>query len=139
MAQRFDKKQNVKKNNAFTALHNLYSDREISNMMNRFGYNDDIMLVMNGNQERLKERFPQTWNNISSCTRKADNRTPMQYAKDSDKSSPSCALYYLRYPGPSYTLPLLPKPVCRSGTYPPPPDTAVPPHSRRGRYRFSAP
>lgn len=73
---------NVRKSNAYNALHNYCSNHEIMQMMKRFGYRDDIFCVMKGERNRLENDYKKTWRNICSCKRKADSRSPMEFARD---------------------------------------------------------
>lgn len=61
-----------------TKFFNMQLDR----IALKINYENDNILILQSNEEELKERYPDIYNNIMSCTHNRDNRTPMQYARD---------------------------------------------------------
>lgn len=48
----------------------------------KLGYSEENILILEGKEEELKQRFPEVWKNILSCSRQMDKRAPMKYAQD---------------------------------------------------------
>ncbi len=46
------------------------------------GYADDNIIILKGDINQLKEKFPDTYNNLLSCVHHADRRTPLEYGQD---------------------------------------------------------
>lgn len=45
-------------------------------------YPESSICILQGNLQRLKEEFPQTYSNLTSCRHHRDRRTPLEYGQD---------------------------------------------------------
>lgn len=52
------------------------------NLAIKLKYSEDNILVLKGDEESLKTKYPETYANILSCEHEKDERTFMEYAKD---------------------------------------------------------
>lgn len=48
----------------------------------KLNYSEANLLILTMNEERLKNEYPEIWNNIISCVTNRDSRTSMEYARD---------------------------------------------------------
>jgi len=48
----------------------------------KYNYSEENLLILSENENLLKEKYPDVYKNILSCTHNRDKRTPFQYAKD---------------------------------------------------------
>lgn len=60
----------------------LFFNQPLPHIARSYGYGEDNILVLEGDLSGLKERFPETYQNILSCGHNADRRTPLDYARD---------------------------------------------------------
>jgi hypothetical protein len=66
---------------AFAGLSN-YLDRPLSQYAKEYGYDVDNIAILEGDEQRLRREFPETYNNLLSCRHHKDNRTLMEYGQD---------------------------------------------------------
>ena len=66
---------------AFTGAREFFH-RPLDEVAAEYGYSDDNLLILRGNGEELRARFPRIYQNIMSCEYQADQRMPMEYAQD---------------------------------------------------------
>lgn len=45
-------------------------------------YSEELILILQMNETRLKNEYPDVWENIISCVANMDERSPMEYARD---------------------------------------------------------
>lgn len=56
--------------------------RPLTDIAKELGYPDSTICVLSGDEELLKEKYPETYANAIECKHHRDSRTPMQYAMD---------------------------------------------------------
>ncbi len=56
--------------------------RPLDQVAAEFGYDEDNILILRGDQQTLEIEYPITYRNMISCVHHADRRTPLQYAQD---------------------------------------------------------
>jgi hypothetical protein len=66
---------------SFEGLNNFFNG-ELINIANNLAYSKVNLLILNGKEEEIKIKYPETYQNILSCRYHADNRNVMDYAKD---------------------------------------------------------
>lgn len=59
-----------------------FFNMQLDKLALNLNYKNDNILILQGNEQELKEKYPDIYNNILSCAHNRDNRTPMQYARD---------------------------------------------------------
>ena len=59
-----------------------FFNKDIISIAEECKFPEYSILVLKGDEEQLKAKFPDIYRNIISCAYAADKRTPMQYAKD---------------------------------------------------------
>lgn len=59
-----------------------FFDRNLSELAARLGYGQDNLYVLSGDEQNLRQSFPEIYNNILSCVKNMDKRGPMEYAQD---------------------------------------------------------
>lgn len=76
----------TKGSGAFNGVSKFFaaSDRpvQLPELARKLGFAMDNILILEGDEEGLKERFPDTYNAAISCMHNMDIRTPIAYAKD---------------------------------------------------------
>ena len=45
-------------------------------------YREDNILILQGNEKKLQNKYPSVWKNILTCSHNMDKRTPLEYAQD---------------------------------------------------------
>ena len=65
----------------FTGVGNFFG-RPLDEVAAELGYSQDNILILQGNEEELRRRYPRIYQNILSCQHQADQRTPIEYAQD---------------------------------------------------------
>ncbi len=48
----------------------------------RYGYDEDNILILEGNEDELRRKYLDTYRNLLSCRHKADGRSTIEYGKD---------------------------------------------------------
>lgn len=66
---------------AFTGAKQFFG-RPLDEAAAEYGYSADNILILQGNGEELRTRFPRIYQNIMSCRYQADRRMPIEYAQD---------------------------------------------------------
>ena len=66
---------------AFKELSKFFS-KGIVNQAREMGYSEDNILILLGDTASLQRRFPQTHQNLMSCSHHRDRRTPIEYGQD---------------------------------------------------------
>lgn len=66
---------------AFEGVSKFFG-QDLAVIAKKLNYSQANILVLEGKEYELKERYPQIYENIYSCGHHADHRTPMEYAKD---------------------------------------------------------
>ena len=66
---------------AFTELSKLFKGGLVHQAM-RHHYSESNICILEGNEERLRNSFPEVYSNLVSCRHNRDMRTPMEYAQD---------------------------------------------------------
>ena len=66
---------------AFAELSNFFS-KGIVNQARAMGYSEDNILILSGDAAALERRYPQTFQNLISCSHHRDRRTPIEYGQD---------------------------------------------------------
>ena len=69
------------KSNIYKMLEKFFDD-PMTNIAKKMGYSEDNILILENNVERLKEDFPETYNNLKSCQHNRDSRSEIEYAQD---------------------------------------------------------
>ena len=69
------------KSNVYMMLEDFFNE-PIIDIAKKMNYREDNILILEGDEFKLRELFPETYNNLISCTHHRDYRTPMQYAQD---------------------------------------------------------
>lgn len=54
----------------------------LENLAKKLNYSESNILVLEGNEEKLKTLYPNVYENILSCMHNRDNRSPIEYARD---------------------------------------------------------
>ena len=54
----------------------------LSQLARRYGYAEDNICILEGNLQKLREQFSETYDNLCSCTHQADQRSPLKYGQD---------------------------------------------------------
>lgn len=54
----------------------------LENLAKKLNYSESNILILEGNEEKLKTLYPDVYQNILSCVHNRDGRTPMEYARD---------------------------------------------------------
>lgn len=66
---------------AFQGVSEFF-DRPLYEVAEQFGYDEDNLLILSGNEQRLRQLYPETYRNLIGCRHNADRRTPMEYGQD---------------------------------------------------------
>ena len=66
---------------AYTFLNGFFPE-DLVERARQAGYSDDNILILQDNEDSLKEYYPDTYDNILSCIYNRDSRSPMEYARD---------------------------------------------------------
>lgn len=59
-----------------------YFNKPLVRVAEIFNYDDDNIVILEGDYEKLRVQFPDTYNNLVSCRHHADRRTPLEYGQD---------------------------------------------------------
>lgn len=59
-----------------------FFEMPLENLAKILNYSKANILVLEGNEEKLKILYPDVYDNILSCVHNRDGRTPMEYARD---------------------------------------------------------
>ena len=59
-----------------------FFNKPLTDVARSYGYSEDNILILEGNLKGLKERFPDTYRNLLSCSYNADQRALLGYARD---------------------------------------------------------
>ena len=65
---------------AYQHMLSLYPD--LVDMAIRFGYPESSLCILRGEEAKLRQDFPETYVNLSSCKHNRDHRTAMEYGQD---------------------------------------------------------
>lgn len=60
----------------------VFFNNSIINTAQKLNYTEDNILILNNDEESLKIKYPEIYNNLLSCTHNRDYRSPLQYAQD---------------------------------------------------------
>ena len=60
----------------------LFFNESILSIARKHGYDEDNILILEGDEISLLKKYPETYNNMMSCSHHKDHRTVMQYAQD---------------------------------------------------------
>lgn len=66
---------------AFTGSQSFFK-YPLVEVARRLGYDQDNLLILQGDIDTLSNMYPETYRNILSCQHHRDNRTPLAYAQD---------------------------------------------------------
>ena len=66
---------------AFEALTKYYENPLIMIALD-LGYDGSNLLILDGNEEKLKSLYPEIYSNLETCAHNADRRNVMEYGKD---------------------------------------------------------
>ena len=66
---------------AFVGAEHFFN-KPLIEVAKQLHYDEDNLLILQGKEQELKERYPNIYKNILSCRHNADKRTPMEYAQD---------------------------------------------------------
>lgn len=66
---------------AYEGLSNCL-DEPLRNYALSFGYDESNILILNGEIDKLKNDFPNIYQNLLSCRHHSDRRTPLEYGQD---------------------------------------------------------
>ena len=64
--------------NGLTNFFNMHLDV----LARKLEYSEDNILILQGNEEKLKTNYPETYRNLLSCVHNRDSRNLMEYARD---------------------------------------------------------
>ena len=65
---------------AFDYMNRIYPD--LVKKALEHNYPESSVCILQGNLQRLKEEFPETYSNLMSCGHHRDRRTPLEYGQD---------------------------------------------------------
>ena len=65
----------------YKELSNFFEMR-LELLAKKLNYSESNILVLEGNEEELKNLYPDVYANILSCVHNRDGRSPMEYARD---------------------------------------------------------
>ena len=54
----------------------------LSQLARRYRYAEDNICILEGDLQKLREQFSETYENLCSCTHQADQRSPLKYGQD---------------------------------------------------------
>ena len=54
----------------------------LSQLARRYRYAEDNICILEGDLQKLREQFSETYDNLCSCTHQADQRSPLKYGQD---------------------------------------------------------
>ncbi len=60
----------------------VFFNKQLVDVARSYNYDEDNICILEGNLNKLKEEFNDTFKNIISCKHHADKRTPLEYAQD---------------------------------------------------------
>ena len=60
----------------------LLLPRSVQNMAAEYGYEEDNLLILAGDEGRLRREYPETYRNLLSCGHQKDGRSYLEYAQD---------------------------------------------------------
>lgn len=66
---------------AYNGLSELWGDKLIEYAV-KLGYHESNLLILEGNSNSLKSKYPEIYRNLLSCAHHADKRTFIQYGQD---------------------------------------------------------
>jgi len=66
---------------AFSELSNNFF-KNIIEKAKELNYSESNILILQGNLNELKDKFPDVYSNLISCTHNRDKRTPLEYGQD---------------------------------------------------------
>ena len=65
----------------YTELCNFF-EMPLEHLATNLNYSESNILVLEGNEQKLKTLYPQVYEDILSCIHNRDTRSPMEYARD---------------------------------------------------------
>ena len=68
------------KSNIQEKLEEFFGESVI-NLARKLNYSEDNILILESNEAKLKELYPETYSNLLSCKHNRDSRTSMEYAQ----------------------------------------------------------
>ena len=71
----------IKMTHTYKELSNFFEMR-LELLAKKLNYSESNILVLEGNEEELKNLYPDVHANILSCIHNRDGRSPMEYARD---------------------------------------------------------
>lgn len=69
------------KSNIYLKLEKFF-DETMINIAKKIGYSEENIIILEDNERKLRESYPEVYNNLLSCKHNRDNRTPIEYAQD---------------------------------------------------------
>lgn len=77
-------KEKNQQNNMAKTYHELtnFFNMKLDVLAKKLKYSYDNILILQGNEDELKSKFPETYQNLLSCLHNMDNRKPIEYARD---------------------------------------------------------
>lgn len=69
------------KSNIYLKLENFFNE-PIIDIAKKLGYSENNIIILENNENKLKEKYLDTYSNLKSCYHNRDGRTEMQYAQD---------------------------------------------------------
>jgi len=69
------------KSNVYLMLESFF-DRNMIDIAKELNYSTDNILILQSDENRLQNEFPETYKNLMSCTHNRDSRLPIAYAQD---------------------------------------------------------
>lgn len=65
---------------AYQNMHGLYPD--LIEKAKAYGYPESSICILEGDENRLQQDYPEAFKNLMSCNHHRDRRTPMEYGRD---------------------------------------------------------
>lgn len=69
------------KSHIYEMLEAFFDDTMI-NIAKKFNYSEDNIIILESDEKKLKDYYPETYNNLKSCSHNRDARSMMEYAQD---------------------------------------------------------
>ena len=66
---------------AFSGVKSCFN-KPLAEVAQSLHYDESNIVILEGDEIRLREEFPQVYNDLLSCRHHADGRTPLQYGQD---------------------------------------------------------
>lgn len=69
------------KSHIYEMLEKFFDDK-IINIAKKLNYDEDNIIILESDEEKLYKKYPDTYQNLKSCSHNRDSRSMMEYAQD---------------------------------------------------------